>query len=568
MAEDQGAVGLRQARSLIAGLIEGGVRDAVISPGSRSTPLALACLRHEKVSCRILIDERSAAFFALGVARATGRPVVVVATSGSAPANWYPALIEAHEDHVPLVFVSADRPPELQDCGANQTTDQVAMFGRRVRAHLSLAPASGQRQDLAYANSVGVRAADFALWPHPGPVHVNAAFREPLVPTGLHHPPGASSPDYRSARVARPESTPDRWAIGEIGRVLASGRGVIVCGPCAQAEIDPAGLVRLAEKCDAPILSDPLSGLRHGPWPKRAVISCYDALLRETAPGIPDWLLQFGGTPVSKSLQQWMSRPDMPHAMIIAKHPPWSDPSLRAGLVVHAEPCLAADMLCDMSSSVSRGDWLARWRRADDAIAAQLSVSKRVPAEATLMRALIDVVPQHASVFLGNSMVIRDADSFLTVRDSHLAVFGNRGVSGIDGNVSTAAGIASATEGPTIAVVGDVALFHDLNALSLAARHSLTVVVVNNGGGAIFGYLPQRQLPEFDRAWLTPPELDFARAAELFGLACYRVDEGADPAPGLQAALSRRGGAVVDLVVNRERSLAAHRDWWQLSAGD
>ena len=231
MADDQALAGLRQARSLISGLVQGGVKRAVISPGSRSTPLALACLRHERLETEVVIDERSAAFFALGLARKTRRPVVVIATSGSAPANWYPALIEAHEDRVPLVFVSADRPPELLDCGANQTTNQSALFGERVRGFLALGPASGLAIDFAHAGSAGARAADLSQWPCPGPVHVNVPFREPLLAGGPRvadaEVPAAAEP----VRVARPVLEPGEWALGQIDEEVSRGRGIIVCGP-------------------------------------------------------------------------------------------------------------------------------------------------------------------------------------------------------------------------------------------------------------------------------------------------------------------------------------------------
>jgi 2-succinyl-5-enolpyruvyl-6-hydroxy-3-cyclohexene-1-carboxylate synthase len=567
LADDQALAGLRQARSLISGLVQGGVKRAVISPGSRSTALALACLRHERLETEVVIDERSAAFFALGLARKTRRPVVVIATSGSAPANWYPALIEAHEDRVPLVFVSADRPPELLDCGANQTTSQSALFGERVRGFLALGPASGLAVDFAHAGSAGARAADLAQWPCPGPVHVNVPFREPLLAGGARvadsEVPGAAEP----VRVARPVLEPGEWALGQIDEVVSRGRGIIVCGPCHSGEIDPPALVRLAEKCDAPILADPLSGLRCGPWPKRFVVSGYDAFLRGQAPAYPDWVLQFGGTPVSATLQRWLAQPRMPRPMVVAACAPWPDPALRASLVVHADPGRVIAMLCDIVSAVSHADWTDTWRHSDDET--HCADTTILPREAALMQAASAAIAENGSLFLGNSMVIRDADSFLSGCDKALAIFGNRGVSGVDGNVSTAAGIAAGGTDATIAIVGDVALFHDLNGLALAARHGLKLLVVNNGGGAIFGYLAQRQLPEFEQGWLTPPGLNLGAVAEAFGLDYQRIDSGDDPFAVLESALCRPGPMLIEMLVAREASAVAHQQWWRaIAPGD
>ncbi len=358
LADDQALEGLRQAQSLVAGLVKGGVMRAVISPGSRSTPLALACLRHECLTTEVVIDERSAAFFALGMARKSCRPVVLVATSGSAPANWYPALVEAHEDRIPLIFVSADRPPELLDCGANQTTNQSVLVGQRVRAFLALAPASGADVDYPHAASVGARAADISQWPWPGPVHVNVPFREPLVVAATGDADPAANRMAEPVNVARPTLEPDAWALGEIAAAISGGRGMIVCGPCHSGVIDPSALVTLADKCDAPILADPLSGLRCGPWPKRSVISSYDGFLRGQPPASPEWVLHFGATPTSAALQRWLAQPGMPRPMIVSAYPGWPDPSLRAGLVIHADPGRVIEMLCDRVSVASHTDWM------------------------------------------------------------------------------------------------------------------------------------------------------------------------------------------------------------------
>jgi 2-succinyl-5-enolpyruvyl-6-hydroxy-3-cyclohexene-1-carboxylate synthase len=563
---DAGArAGQRQAVALVAGLIEGGANHAVISPGSRSTPLALACLREPSLTSRVMIDERSAAFFALGIARVTGRPVIVVATSGSAPANWYPAVIEAHEDNLPLVLVSADRPAELLDCGANQTTDQAGLFGGRARGCLVLPAAddNAAERDTAHAAALGVRAANLSLWPRPGPVHVNAAFREPLVDVAVTDVSQRATQSVPTTAIATPQSAPAARALDEIADTFSEGQGVIVCGPCKPGTIDPPALLELADKCGAPVLADPLSGIRFGPWPKDYVITGFDAFLRHAPPARHDWIVQFGSTPTSAALQRWIANPGSPRPIVVAAQSPWSDPSLRSRLVVLADPSMVVDSLLDMTPPVSRGDWLKKWRRADNAVRLSLGNTETLPVESRLMEAIARHLPASGTLFLGNSMVVRDADSFLRSRDQPMAVFGNRGVSGIDGNVSTALGIAAATTEPMIAVVGDVALFHDLNALALAAEQAMTVVVINNGGGAIFGYLAQRDLPEFAHGWLTPPGLDMEKVAAAFGLEYHRVATGGEAGPTLEATVAAGHGVLVDFVVDRDASLMAHRAWWQ-----
>jgi 2-succinyl-5-enolpyruvyl-6-hydroxy-3-cyclohexene-1-carboxylate synthase len=559
-ATDTGAVAYRRAVALLDGLTAAGVDTIVASPGSRSTPLVLAAARCERFGLHVVADERSAAFFALGMARATGRPPVVIGTSGSAPAHWLPAAIEACEDDQPLLLLSADRPPELLECGANQATTQDRLFDAHARAHFPLPADAGE----AHARELGRRAAAAALWPRPGPVHVNMAFREPLVAA---QPEACDTWTPGSGALALPARiTPDLAAVAAVAARIGGRRGAILAGRLAPGDPAIAAITGLARVLDCPVIADPLSGLRGGAGSETRVLCGADAFLRNPDAPVPDWLIRVGRPPVSRYVEQWAA--GCPDTTLLAPHPAWADPLRSATRVIIGDP---AASLAGLAAAAERaGLKAAPWRALDELerAAHAARAAGELPCEARLVEAVAAVAPSAAPVFVSNSLVVRDFDSFLGRRSAPLALYGNRGVSGIDGNLSTAAGIAAASGKPTVAVLGDLALFHDLNALALCRRYPLTLVVINNGGGAIFGQLPQAGLPEFERLWLTPPELDIARAAALFGLGHVRVEPGTDPAAALGAALESGKAVLLELVVDRGASHAARCQWWARCNGD
>jgi len=302
---DSAAVNLRWALTLIDGLAASGVKHAVISPGSRSTPLALACERHPRIQTHVVLDERSAAFFALGLAKADNAPAAVIGTSGSAPANWYPAVIEANHGGVPLILLSADRPPELRDCGANQTVDQLRMFGTQVRFAFDLGVAEDTPAALAHVAMRARQAADMSRWPLPGPVHLNVPLREPLVPSG----PVDFEFSCGEEAVVYPAALPPRDALARLAAELSGRPGLIVCGPLNATPAFAAAVAALAQRLDCPVLADPLSGLRFGGHDRSRIVTRYDAFLRNrafSAAHRPAWVLRFGALPVSKPLQQFL----------------------------------------------------------------------------------------------------------------------------------------------------------------------------------------------------------------------------------------------------------------------
>lgn len=563
MSGDAALLNLRWAMALVDGLVAAGVDRAVISPGSRSTPLTLACLRHAGMKSWIQVDERSAAFFALGLAKAERRPVALVCTSGSAPANWFPAVVEASYGLTPLLLLTADRPPELRDCGANQTIDQVGLFGGQVRASHELPPAQSAPQALRGLGFVAARAVDQSRWPLPGPVHINVPLREPLVPSGALPAYAAATP----RAVSYPVMQPPADEIAVLAKALSGRPGLIVCGEGIHREDFPAALARLAEALACPVLADPLSNLRYGAHDRSRILGRYDAFLRRgdfAGSQRPEWVLRFGALPVSKPLQNYLAACDCAH-ILVEEHGRWPDPLHQTTRLLRAEPAAVCSALAAEAPLPAPAAWLAGFA-AQERRAGALADAAGKPVEAEVVASLTRRLAG-ACLFSGNSMAIRDLDCFAAGGDVPLRIVGNRGASGIDGNVSTALGLATALGKPVAALLGDLAFYHDMNGLIAARGTNITFVVLNNGGGGIFGYLPQAGLEDFERAWLTPIGLDFSHAARMYGLNYRKVESGADFDAALAAALAHDGPDLIEVAVDREASVDRHQAYWAAVAG-
>jgi len=558
-----GADNLAWAAHLVDALVGAGVTRAVISPGSRSTPLTLAWLRHPAARTFVQVDERCAAFFALGLALAGGGPVALVATSGSAPTHWWPAVIEADRAAVPLLLLSADRPLDLQDCGANQTVDQVKLFGGHVRAFHQTGEADCRPERLHWLGWLAHRAADQARFPVPGPVHLNIAFREPLLPD--EPPPAFVRTAPPGPRISRGILAPDPGVVDEVAAQLSGRPGVIVCGPLHGGSPAAPAILELARRLDAPIFADPLSGLRYGPHDRTRVLACYDAFLRRPAavPG-PEWVMRFGAAPVSKALNQWLEHLQGVQ-VLVAQHGRWLDPMKRASWVVHSDPETFADALSVRGPASAPAGWFTALEALEQRAAAAAAALRRngdALFEGDVLPGLLEALPAGSRLFAGNSMVIRDLDSFSGTAPKKLQLLGSRGASGIDGNVSTVLGLAAGGEGPVAGVIGDLALLHDLGGLRGASGLGVLLMVINNGGGAIFGYLLQAALPEFERGWLTPSGLDIGGAAALFGLRHRRAETGPQLTAALEELVPAEGVRVLEVVLDREASVRRHRDYW------
>lgn len=527
---DTGTVNFLWSQAMVAGFAAAGVNHAVISPGSRSTPLALAMLRRPELLCTVAVDERSAAFFALGIARASQRPVLLLATSGTAPANWLPAVIEASQAGVPLILISADRPPELQDCGANQTIDQLGLFGAYVRASHALGTPDGDFQP-AYLHRLAARVCEQASWPHPGPVHLNQPFREPLLPSGETAPPALPE----KIVVSRPALLPNRPDIEALAQAIAGRPGVIVCGELPMKDGFAEAVTALAARLDCPILAEPLSNLRFGPHDRSHLCVGYHTWLADpqaAAARCPEWLLRFGAFPVGRPLQNYLSGNPTIHALV-EPWPRWTDPTHQLTHLLRAEPLAVCQALLAAAPAPAPAAWRASF--------ADIELTAQAAAPSTgHIAVLLAEVPADTPLFIGNSLAIRQLDSQSGSADKPLRFYGNRGASGIDGNISTALGIA-AMHGRVVALLGDLTCQHDLGGLVLAQGRDAIIVAVNNGGGGIFDHLPQAALPEFEQGWRTPQQISFEHAALTFGLT-YALADGDESFRNVLRQAIRQGG--------------------------
>src|SRR5574343_372238 len=353
---DTGTINFVWSQAMIAGFVAAGVTDAVISPGSRSTPLALAMLRQSRLRCHVAIDERSAAFFALGLAKSSHGPVMLLATSGSDPDNWLPAVVEASHSGIPLILISADRPPELQNCGANQTINQANLFGSHVRAcHLLGTPDSVLPPK--YLHQLAAQACEQASWPHPGPIHINQPFREPLLPTGPT--PAITIPAKISAPP--PALHPDAATILDLAQRISGRPGFIVCGEMPARPGQNEALAALADRLHCPILAEPLSGLRFGPHARSNISVRYQDLLIDPAFSQlegPKWVIRFGGYPVTRKLQNFVACIDGAQALA-DPWPRWSDPAHRLTHLLRAEPAAVCQALLAANPAPAPDSWLA-----------------------------------------------------------------------------------------------------------------------------------------------------------------------------------------------------------------
>jgi 2-succinyl-5-enolpyruvyl-6-hydroxy-3-cyclohexene-1-carboxylate synthase len=612
-------------RAFVDELARCGLRDACTSPGSRCTPLVLSLAREPRLRCHSHIDERCSGFFALGLAKASGRPVAVTCTSGTAAAELLPAAIEAHESGVPLLILTADRPPELRENGAGQTIDQLKLYGGAAKWFFEVGVPEARRRaedpdadgrvarQLRWMRTLACRAYWQSLEGRPGAVHLNFALREPLVRSEEEPLPhdGSGRPDGRPFVTC----TPARASAPEDARslavpVAAAPRGVVVAG---RYERDTALGEAAAAFCAAagwPLLADPLSGARRG----EAAVAHYDALLRHgpfAAAVKPDLVLRVGDLPTSKPLRGWLaSLCDVPQAAI-EQEGHWQDPDATLCRRFALEPAAALRQLLDAAPDRDP-DWLASWRSADERAAEAILgvLGAEGLSEPAVAAELGVLLPERATLFVASSMPVRDIESFWPVRANPPRVLCNRGANGIDGTVSSAFGAVAQGSGPVVLLIGDVALAHDIGGL-LAARRlelDLTIVLIDNRGGGIFDFLPVAAAPMarehtargvgarhaetaqeragdreevraqeggasrddlYTRHIATPTGLDFALAAQLYGLEHEAVADVISFRAALERALTPRPGhsRIIEVRTDRAQNVELHRRAWEAVAG-
>lgn len=561
-----------------------GVRHAVFSPGSRSTTMAMLFKEHEGFETYMNIDERSASFMALGIAKAHKEPTVLVCTSGSAVAHYLPAVLEAQYTGVPLIVLSADRPHTLLHVGAPQTVDQHKIFGTAVNYFEELAVPQ-ESHYYTYPRQVARKSYMKAMDTKKGPVHINVPLFEPLVPelSRNHFEAGHSSfkvvkPNYGSVFDCRHEN--DLTHINNAVDIAHGNDGtneindlfkryeriLILAGP--QIDIDEAETIRsFGAALQAPILADPLSNVR-GCGTSKVVISTYDALLAGQALWHelkPDCVIQFGQIVVSKRVQQMIA--SWTDVEYIEVNPTMDSMNPTGKTTIHMQASI--DVFTHLYGKNNNSDkYLKLWQQLEQEGKKQLSTAIDEPHcfEGRTIRELQKQISEDGQVFVANSMTIRDFDYFWFSGESKAVLYGNRGVNGIDGTISTALGLA-VNGRPTYLVTGDLSLFHDLNGLAVAKTHNLnlTIILHNNDGGGIFEYLPQKGTKHFDYLFSTSQGLDYSGAAKLYGCGYTKISS-PDELSSVLAKIGRESGVhIIEIPTNREYSRELHKKYTKVS---
>jgi len=557
------------ARALVDEWVRAGVALVTVAPGSRSTPLALALADDGRLRIEVFLDERSAAAFALGAAKASGRPAAVLTTSGSAATLLHGAVIEAHHSRSPLLVCTADRPPELRDTGASQAIDQVKLFGDSVRWFVEVGVPDDRPGVGVYWRSVASRAVAEAMGPPSGPVHLNLAFREPLVPTGVAvDAPGRAD----GAPWTACTSGPFRLHPDDVERLAAmvagARRGLVVAGWGTGA--DPGSVDRFAAAAGWPVLADAVSGLRSGP----NAISTYDALLRHgpfAAGHQPDLVVRLGAAPTGRVTSTWLLGAD--RQVLVDPDRRWLDPGRGATELVVADPSTLLDALTAVLGGEAGAEpgWLAGWQGAESAARTaidNLFDSWDSPFEGRIARDVTGCLDAGATLVVGSSMPVRDLESFARPRRGPRMV-ANRGASGIDGFTSTVLGAAAVSRGPVVALAGDLTFLHDVGGLLGANGRGIdaTLVVVDNDGGGIFSFLPQAGITEhFERLFATPHGTDLVEVAAAFGVPARRVTSADEVVPAVQESLDAGGVRVVVVTTERVDNVARHARVWEAVA--
>ena len=550
-------------QALVDELARCGLSHAVTSPGSRNAPILLTLADDERIEALSVLDERSAGFVALGIAKSTRRPVVVTCTSGTAGANLLPAVIEADEARVPLIVLTADRPPELRDVGAGQAIDQLKLYGSAVKWFVEVGNHEPSRATAVHYRALACRAYFTAAGGRPGPVHLNLALREPLAPVAeeLDEKTWSGRRDGRPwVRHVAAELKPPGTAVRDLARRAArSARGALVCGSSGEDIAGPAA--GLAATLGWPLLADPTSGARCGSHDRSHVVAHYDALLRGESFARrhgPDLVLRIGDTPTSKPLRAWLERSSQ---VVVDPHSTWHEPTRAAETIVAASAVSTCEALSDeLSGHDVQADpgWIASWREADALVPRTLAAAPD-PFEPKVYAALADVLSDGATVWLSSSMPVREVETFFPQTATSLRFLSNRGANGIDGVVSSAAGAAVAADGRCHLLTGELALLHDIGGL-LAARHhgiDLTIICVNNGGGGIFDFLPVAETAArdaYEEHIATPSGASLERVAALAGIPHRKA---ATPVE-IQRAAAEPG--LVEVATDRAESVRLHRE--------
>lgn len=560
-------------------LVHSGLRHIVISPGSRSTPLALLASTHPDLQIWMNIDERSAGFFALGMAKAKREAVALLCTSGTAAANYLPAVIEAKLARVPLVVLTADRPHELRDVGAPQTINQIDLYGDHVKWFMDMPLPEDKPSMIHHARATAARAMMTSVAKPYGPVHLNFPLREPLLPNLQHEQLFTIGRRGQQSftKVSQGVLQLEQETIDNMAHMLSeTTKGVIICGPHDDANIAEA-VLELANLLQFPIIADPLSQLRRG-FPERGLImDSYDAFLRYSPLAEmlrPELVIRIGAMPVSKSLSQYLQAHPSKH--IIIDEGDWRDPAFLGSGRIVADPVLFCQQLCEkitlsalFTDRQKFREWTECWQQINQETQLTLTQTVLVDEDTSLFEGRVvtelgKLLPADCVLFVGNSMPIRDVDSFLFHHEGKVRLMANRGSNGIDGLVSTAAGVSAAGK-RTVLLLGDLSFYHDMNGLLATKLHqlSLTIILVNNDGGGIFSFLPQATVPQhFETLFGTPTGLDYSHAVSMYGGKFERVSSWEEFRQAFSATHEAGGLQVIEVPTDRSNNVERHQIIW------
>jgi 2-succinyl-5-enolpyruvyl-6-hydroxy-3-cyclohexene-1-carboxylate synthase len=535
-----------------------GLDSVCIAPGSRSTPLAVA-FAESGIKIYIHSDERSASYFALGLARASQKPVALLCTSGTAAANFFPAIVEANYSEVPLIVLTADRPAEMRESGANQTIDQLKIYGDHVRWFMDVpAPeANFPKHLLRYLQSLAARACETSQSPLPGAVHLNFQFRKPLEPIDVPADiPSWMNDSLLSALEAapaqlsfsRPRLAPTAEQINFLAeKISSSPKGIIVCGPRCPAGDFPARLTELATKLGYPILADSLSGLRFVEHVNENIIGGYDTFLPTNLR--PQIILRFGDVPTSSALCDYLDSLDGVPQIHISEVKRWRDDRFRVTHSMWCDPLLLIESLIQNLKTNVDPNWLPAWRKFEEKVWDEVEALKTESNfEGGILSDVLDQLPAGNGLFVANSLPVRHLDQFAKPAKKSVRVFANRGASGIDGTLSSALGAAAHFPG-LVFVTGDTSFYHDMNGLLAIQRCGIraTIIVINNDGGGIFQRLPISNFePPFTDLFVAPHGLTFEHAAKLYGIDYVRVER-ASLSSALKESLASEKSAIIEI---------------------
>jgi 2-succinyl-5-enolpyruvyl-6-hydroxy-3-cyclohexene-1-carboxylate synthase len=563
----------RYTANFVDELSKNGVTDIVISPGSRSTPLAMTIAEHPDIKEWIVIDERSAAFFAMGIAKKTGRAVALVCTSGTAAANYFPAIVEANYSRVPLIVLTADRPHELRDIGAPQAIEQLKLYGDYVKWFQEMALPEASENMLSYVRNKSARAVFMANEGNPGPVQLNFPFRDPLVPDfSIENLWSNQSSDPRNHTVEGKKQLSTNQITSIVEKLKGKGRGLIVCGPQTDQKLAQA-VTQVAEAWGLPILADPLSQLRAGEHAKDLIVETYDAIFRDEKLRNklrPDYIIRFGAMPVSKPYLFYVNENKHIPQLVVENYTGFREPTGNNTEFIFSDAVLFCKSLLTIEYTPEQDkEWLEGWQSMNRIAKKHLLAEDGAEiTEGEAVRALVDVIPESSSIYVGNSMAVRDLDTFFFTTPKHLSILANRGANGIDGMVSSGLG-AAITGAPVTLVVGDLSFYHDLNALLIAKQYKLniTILLINNNGGGIFSFLPQSQEKKhFEVLFGTPVDIEFKHAVQMYGGMYASAGTEEELKAVLYDSYQHKGLSVVEVKTDRETNTSWHRSKWKAIA--